>query len=310
MRVQARHLAARDRRRPHLGVIVCAVVLAMTAAMGTTGVVLLDRLRTFEAPFAPIVVQASANPAPSRADPATDVPADARRAVLAQDSPLTRARLAHLQDCRVPLPLAHMDTPELEDHARALLGCVDRGWRGALAPAGVQIAPVHVRVVAGSAPVRSSCGPLESAVPGAYCALDRTIYLSPELAAAHGEAPVWTEQRLVMVLAHEYSHHLQSATGILAAAERLRTHGADPDDVTRRLESQATCLATLTHAQLGGPQQVSRGFHDHMTDPDTYQADATHGDAATQAFWAERGYESGGQAQRCATFTAPAAQVS
>lgn len=299
-RVQGRHRAHPSRAR-HPLLVTGAGILVVTVSIVLTGTVLLHHLRGGEAPFAPV---------PTRAAPS--IPASAVAAQgpwgAAAESPITTLHLAQMHDCGLPVPAREVqDPPLLAEHADGISGCLDELWSGVLAEAGIPFAPVRIAVVTPRDGPEGPCGRLETAVPAAYCAADRTIVVSSEILREGPEPSDWTEQRIVAVIAHEYGHHLQNLTGLLdevaAAPAPIQAEG------TRRLESMATCLGALSQGRMTGGQQVTQAFYDARRDPATFRDDVEHGTGATQALWAQRGYDSPGDTGACATFAAPPHEV-
>lgn len=305
MRTQGRHRAG-PARRPHPAVVVCAAVLAVTAVIGATGTGFLHQLRAYEAPYRPGVAFAADG---SELAPPTDHADDARWQVITANS-LTGLRLDDRLDCGVPLlPAETVPLPRLRGHLDRLATCLDTFWRPRIEAAGHEFTPVTVEVFDPEAGLGTACGEPERAVPGVYCPTNHTIYLPTTLAERGGEIASWSELRLITVLAHEYGHHLQQVTGILDDSWAITSDSASRHEVTRRIESMATCIGAATQGQMDGPLAVSQGYYAYATAPSTYVTDEDHGTAVTQARWARSGFDSGGDLRSCSTFSVPADDV-
>lgn len=309
-------------RAPGAGVRRRSGALAVTAglligcvAMGLVGISFLHQLRGFDAPYRPGGKDPLYSDAPHPPAVAATAPAAARHDSAwagLTDSPLTQLRLAGSADCDLPALRGRSVSREaLQEHLTALSACLDGQWSPVLVSAGIRFEPVAVTVFDAGRGTGSACGGEESAIPAGYCPSERTIYVSSTLAQHRSGTDSWAELSTVTALSHEYGHHLQSLSGVLDDADAMSAaDGAGkPSGTVRRIESMATCLGALTHSRLGGAQQVSQGYYLRMIDPATYRADASHGAAETQAFWAKRGYDADGDTGRCATFSAPAEQV-
>lgn len=307
MRPQGRHRAGPGGPRRHPALVVSAAVLAVTAMMGVTGTGFLHQLRAFDAPYSPNGTQAPLGFA-APLTPEGHGEDSAWESV--SGNPLTTVHITDTVDCDLPMLPAGTITPsQLQTHLEGATACLDSMWKPRIEAAGYTFTPVTIRVYDSASDLGTACGEPEAAVPGVYCAVDRTIYLPSTLAERGGELAGWSELRTMGILAHEYGHHLQELTGILDASLGLHPVSKDPHEVTRRIESMATCLGALSQGRMTGAQQVTLGYFDHATDPSTYRADSDHGRAETQSTWAQRGFASDGDAGRCATFSAPADQV-
>lgn len=305
MRTQGRHRAGPARRR-HPAVVVCAAVLAVTAVTVATGTGFLRQLQAYEAPYHP---GASFVAVGSEQEPPARYAQDPAWRELAENSLTTLHVDGHL-DCGVPLlPAEAVSVSRLGDHLDSLAACLDGYWRPRIEASGHGFTPVTVEVFDPAVGLGSACGEPERAVPGVYCPTNRTIYLPSTLTDRGGDPAVWSELRLMAVLAHEYGHHLQEITGILATSRTITAEPSDPHEVTRRIESMATCIGALTQGQMVGPLAVTQGYYAFAITPDSYAADDDHGTAATQARWSQSGFDAGGDLRSCSTFSVPSGAV-
>ncbi len=175
--------------------------------------------------------------------------------------------------------------------------------------------PPRTKIFSGS--VATGCGPASSATGPFYCPADQTAYFDPSFFAVlkqmgGSDGPLAQEY----VVAHEYGHHVENLTGVLAKGNRMGSQG--PRSGSVRIELQADCLAgvwayhadkgpdamlePLTQAQIGSVIQTAKAIGD-----DTIQGAGsnpegwTHGSATQRSRWFGIGYGSG-DPRRCDTF--------
>jgi uncharacterized protein len=198
-----------------------------------------------------------------------------------------------------------------------LLACLNRSWPALVAKSGVQFRPPDVRIFSGR--VSTPCGTKSDSGPPFYCGSTQTIYmnLTEDIGNynrySQSYQKVWARMWLLHQFAHEYGHHVQNRTGILAANHRIRYEApsyAKELEHTRRLELQASCFADMfigsnrrTYPISGESMRQWRWLIGHVTD---LQND--HGDAGNHQYWAMRGFNSR-NASACNTFAASAAKV-
>ncbi|MGO3327112.1 KPN_02809 family neutral zinc metallopeptidase [Gordonia sp. (in: high G+C Gram-positive bacteria)] len=168
-----------------------------------------------------------------------------------------------------------------------------------------------MKIFSGS--INTGCGAASSAMGPFYCPSDETAYFDPsffqELTRMGGsDGPLAQEY----VVAHEFGHHVENLTGVLAKGQRMGNDGSV------RIELQADCLAgvwaqhaddgpdamlaPLTDDQIASVIQTAKAIGD-----DTIQGSGsnpegwTHGSARQRQRWFTTGYESG-DPSRCDTF--------
>jgi hypothetical protein len=174
--------------------------------------------------------------------------------------------------------------------------------------------------------VSTQCGQASSAMGPFYCPVDKTVYLDltffddmleGQLGATGGD---FAE---AYVIAHEYGHHIQNLTGVLAKAQSQQTGPKSPGV---RVELQADCYAGVwTHHATTVEDDSGEVFITELTDEDIAEAinaaqavgddyiqqrtqgrvnpeQWTHGSAEQRMRWFQTGYESG-QMDTCDTFS-------
>ncbi|HWD03882.1 MAG TPA: neutral zinc metallopeptidase [Amycolatopsis sp.] len=209
------------------------------------------------------------------------------------------------------------DLPELGDTGATLsafytvlTGCLERAWRPALEGADEPSEPVRVSV---TLPKTSACGaaPSENEAVAYYCGGDTTIYAPTDWMLSDAGQ---NRARHLATIAHEYGHHVQDESGILAAAgDRMATPGQDsPQDqaLVRRVELQANCFGALFIAAAEGRGSINRATANAaVADYGRAEDSADHGTRAHQLAWAKAGF-SAGTTSACDTWSAPESEVS
>jgi len=218
-----------------------------------------------------------------------------------------------------PLPASRCPQPKQRPTtlaaARAfyteLLGCLNQAWAPAIRKAGFTFTPPRLVVVKGQSP-SSPCDVSDST---AYYCDDNTIYIDAtyDLSdwAKYGDDRVLAE--MMMILGHEYGHHVQMLTGILKGVYQwdLHLNGVDLAlQESRRLELQANCFSgvylgadqdwyPVTDSYLTSWQAVVRSFIDPKRD---------HGNTENAGNWSIAGYDAA-DPKACNTFAAAATFV-
>lgn len=174
--------------------------------------------------------------------------------------------------------------------------------------------------------ISTGCGVATSAVGPFYCSADSTVYLDTsffgDMLATLGAAD--SDAAEAYVIAHEYGHHVQDLTGVLAQVQAAGQQ-TGPASAQVRLELQADCYAGVwfAHADAdpNGPisgvttDDLDRAVDaalavgdDHIQEqmsgrvsPESW----THGSSAQRRQWLTTGFTTGDPNQ-CATFSADA----
>jgi len=198
-----------------------------------------------------------------------------------------------------------------------LLKCLNKAWPSLVTKAGGRFRSPNVRSFSGT--IQTPCGSYSDTGPPFYCGSTETIYMNlSEDIGNYNRHPenyqkVWARMWMLHQFAHEYGHHVQNMTGILAANHRIRyeapTQAAELEG-SRRLELQASCFGDMFIGSNKGSYPVTgeslfqwKWLILHWTD---YNND--HGDGVNHQYWAKRGFTSR-NANVCNTFAASAGRV-
>ncbi len=217
--------------------------------------------------------------------------------------------------CRVP-PISD-GSASMRRFMDVLSDCLDSSWRRQFGKADLAFEPPER--VFWDAPGRSPCGTYPN--PGAsafYCPANNSIYVGAgHIVETSGREPLENFAVFARVIAHEYGHHVQERSGILAYGHRLMetSDAAARTEASRRIELQAQCFAgaflgaeratlPMTRAQYAAMIVDVRGRGDERLPPD--QRD--HGSGRTYAGWVGTGF-SGRRLAVCNTWTVPSADV-
>ena len=164
----------------------------------------------------------------------------------------------------------------------------------------------------------SGCGQASSATGPFYCPTDQKVYLDldffDELRSRFG-AP--GDFAMAYVIAHEFGHHVQTATGVSQAVQdTVSQDGSRSNELSVKQELQADCLAgvwahsaiseldagdvdeALTAAAAVGDDRIQESTSGRI-DPESW----THGSSQQRQAWFTAGYRSGNVSD-CDTFSA------
>ena len=198
-----------------------------------------------------------------------------------------------------------------------LLRCLNKAWPALVTKSGGRFRSPKVQVFSGT--IRTPCGTYSDTGPPFYCGSTETIYMNlTEDIGNYNRYPeayqkVWARMWMLHQFAHEYGHHVQNMTGILAANARMRydapTQAAELEG-SRRLELQASCFGDIfigsnkrTYPVTGQALFQWKWLIVHWIDDNN-----DHGDGVNHQYWATRGFTSRNP-NVCNTFAASAAKV-
>lgn len=310
------------------GVVALAAVMA-GVLQGATGIS--QPVTTYVPTSAPTYVPTGAPTASQSAGPSRRVTTSASttrptgpplsiEATVARDGFYTsmRQRSIGCRERRVALNSAN----NLRTYYTNVMNCLNRAWAPQLRTGRDPITPP--RVVFWTGYVQSPCS--GGSRVSFYCSVSQTVYLKYDDdirlwnrssgSANRAFARMW----VTYTAGHEYGHHLQHLTGILAAAHRLQYEAPDRRaalEVSRRIELQASCLATVflgahrsSYGITGLDLSVYRRYIEARTgDENNPTGTRSHGRRASHRYWAARGFGSLTSAS-CNTFIASASKVS
>jgi predicted metalloprotease len=190
----------------------------------------------------------------------------------------------------------------LRSFHRAMAKCADRFWSGRFAAAGLPYSPPETTVTTGK---DSVCGEITSS--GAhYCPEQRTIVI--RITKQDLRDPF--KMNLAHSTAHEWGHHVQQLTGVLAAQSALYWPASDKARalLSHRLEMQAECFAGVFYS--AALESIDPGIEWEEWIEAVRQAEESeiHGKPGNLAFWQDRGYR-GGATGFCNTWTAKKTKV-
>ncbi|TWD83058.1 hypothetical protein FB561_4213 [Kribbella amoyensis] len=197
----------------------------------------------------------------------------------------------------------------------AALACLDRTWAPVVQRAGYTFRPPKLVVSVG----RAKAAPCNVAESYAFYCANGTIYIdaSRDLRNYRDSDPSWTLASMAFLIAHEYGHHVQTLTGILAhLGERLSILSSiDPyHEELRRMELQASCLSGVFFGAnrtwfRAGTSRLENWRWTVRNTGDDGSGRRDHGNKANHNRWSLAGLDSASPA-RCNTFTASSAEVS
>jgi predicted metalloprotease len=193
------------------------------------------------------------------------------------------------------------------------LACLNKVWAPVVREAGFRFSAPGLVVSAGR-PSSSLCRLSDSAN---YC--NGVIYMDASFDIANYKTSdrVWTRTTMAFLIAHEYGHHVQALTGILAASHARETsiNGVDaPLQESRRRELQASCLsgvyqgADRTWFPVRG-SWLQRWQFTVRNRGDEWNPQRDHGSKKNHGRWSLRGFGSADPGS-CNTFTAAPSAVS
>jgi len=220
-----------------------------------------------------------------------------------------------LADVRLPpvncaLPPFGTDPTGLRSYYGSLVDCLDAAWHRVLRTAGLSVGTPSINIAA--RPGQTPCGNRddEDDYLAWYCDRSQTMYLPIDRMTAKGADQAALH---LAVVAHEYGHHVQQLSGLLAmASAKTMETGVDSEaagQIQRRMELQANCFAGMFFGAAAGRRDIPPGLASAAVhDFGAGFPDVAHGSLLSQTVWSDRGYNRGTTAA-CNTWAAPVAEI-
>ncbi|MET9314537.1 neutral zinc metallopeptidase [Kribbella sp. NPDC003505] len=216
--------------------------------------------------------------------------------------------------CAEP-PFAPVTVAAAQQYYNRLLPCLNRTWWLAMKKANLPFRNPKAVVYVGKIP--SPCG-IQRSARAAYCTANETIYLPFSRDNAYYKSnPVYTRAIMLNNFVHEYGHHVQKLSGILAASMSRQQSMTPNQKLTesRRRELQATCLgavylgANAAYVPMNGVLLNNWKFLiSHSGDDYARPRVHDHGNRVSNYQWSIAGYNSK-KPDSCNTFTAADVRV-
>ncbi|MET8052388.1 neutral zinc metallopeptidase [Streptosporangium sp. NPDC005286] len=193
-------------------------------------------------------------------------------------------------------------------HLTAMLGCLNASWSAQLKKAGLPFKKPAIQFLTKSTSACEERWP--EYVVGLYCPDQRKMVIRVNDYAIQDPA----DPDLLLLIAHEYAHHVQNLTGILATAQTPVRTKAKALERSRRVELQAECLAGAFMASIWPSQQYTAEDWAEAVDilgrsgDEEIGAERTHGTSRNRAAWLQRGFDKASPGA-CNTWTATASSV-
>jgi uncharacterized protein len=232
----------------------------------------------------------------------------ARNSIYAVDLGDTRV------SCKVKVrsPKPPLKDADLSSHGKKLVRCLVKAFAKPLAAHGIELTTPKVRAYRNT--IKTPCGRFnQRGAPAYYCSATRTIYW-PVTGDDGPEAYTYARLGYVALVAHEFGHHLQSASGMLGeyGLRAYRTKSRSKRYLlSRRLELQAQCFEGIFFAVAARSLDLSSNDRYQLRIWHTYTGDEDpptsrkpdHGTSAAQIRWLNRGLDSA-DFGRCNTWKA------
>ena len=201
-------------------------------------------------------------------------------------------------------PYGNVSAKKMRSRLQIMADCAAAMWKKPLAEAGFQATKVRILVYSGDG--KSPCGTTPFGTASAfYCSANQQIYMEKGLGASHDQdGYLWGDY--LMVMDHEFGHHIQARSGILAGAHTLENSASKRSaslEMRRRIELQANCFSGMAMKQSGQVSgSLARRLFDWGDDSDT------HGSADHAFGWGIQGFRYR-EIYQCNTFAAPSKDV-
>ena len=265
---------------------------------------------------------AAANPtaAPSQSEPTSTAESTTGGTSARLNRSLAKNSIyaADLGDTRVSCTVkVRSPKPPLKDanlaaYGKKLVGCLVKAFAKPLAAYGIDLTAPKIKAYRNS--IKTPCGRFgQRGAPAYYCSITRTIYW-PVTGDDGAEAYTFARLGYVGLVAHEFGHHLQAASGMLSEYAQRSYETKSRSErylLSRRLELQAQCFEgvflAVTARSIGfssSDRYQLRLWHAYTGDEDPPESrKPDHGSSAAQIRWLNRGLDSA-DFGRCNTWTA------
>jgi hypothetical protein len=294
------------------GFAVLAVAVAAVAGVeGTRGeVAVAVAVQPVRTTVAPPVVK------PRKPTPSSSTTIDLSLQGLAAANKLYTAGKVPAVRCVLPVQPPETKT-ELLAYARVMVGCMDRAWAPVVGRANAVLFPVTtVQAYDLKKPAASPECDKPFKNMDAFYRNGKICFEWPEF--SNPDEPVWNVVDFQQLIAHEYGHHVQQSSGILATYDAgwWKQPKATQLENERRLELQASCLgaaflgANRSSFKLTGERyRMWKDIVRHVGDENNTLKIRDHGSYKSHAYWTTRAFVSAAPAT-CNTFKATPPRVS
>ncbi|MFD3405572.1 neutral zinc metallopeptidase [Kribbella sp. NPDC058693] len=308
----------RRKKKVSRGLLIGLVVLAvLVVGSGITLIVRSiggDDQQATNNPTAPVSESSSSPSESPSTSPSPSTPRGPTVDEVVKGSALYKIGPVAASKCAEP-PFAPVTVAAAQQYYNRLLPCLNRTWWLAMKKANLPFRNPKAVVYVGKTP--SPCG-IQRSVRAAYCAANETIYLPFAVDNGYYRTnPVYARAVMLNTFAHEYGHHVQKLSGILASS-MSRQQSMTPNQKlleSRRRELQATCLgavylgANATFTPMSGPLLANWKFLIlHSGDDYARPRVHDHGNRVSNYQWSITGYNSK-KPDACNTFTAADVRV-
>ncbi|GAA1611606.1 MULTISPECIES: neutral zinc metallopeptidase [Kribbella] len=267
-----------------------------------------------QTPTAPASETPSPTPSPTPSSPSPSTPRGPTVDEVVKASPLYSIGPVAASKCVEPAWAPATVAADQQYYNRLLL-CMGRTWWLAMKKGNLPFRNPKAVVYVGK--LSSPCG-MQRSVRAAYCLANETIYLPFTVDNVnYTKNPVYSRAIMLNTFAHEYGHHVQKLTGILASSMTRQKSMNPTQQLTesRRRELQATCLgsvylgANAKFIPMSGPLLANwKLLIAHMGDDYAVPRGHDHGNRVSNYQWSIAGYN-GKQPNSCNTFTAAPVRV-
>ena len=263
---------------------------------------------------------ASPTPVPSPSEPASTAGSSTGRTPTRPNKSLAKNSIYAVDlggtrvSCKVKIrsPKPPLKDDNLTAYGKKLVGCLVKAFAKPLAAHGITLTTPKVKAYRSA--IKTPCGQFaQQRAPAYYCSATRTIYW-PVSGDDGAEAYTYARLGYVGLVAHEFGHHVQAASGMLREyGQRAYVAKSSRERylLSRRLELQAQCFEGIFLAAAAQSIGLSsddryqlRVWHAYTGDEDPPEnRKPDHGSSAAQIRWLNRGLDSA-DFGRCNTWKA------